>query len=461
MNSEKITKVLKPFLKSSDLSFNDEISKATTNLQNADTDSVAFYNIPETEKAEELFRERLKKSNCRNLIVNRKLEIRDCNLWVIDYEDFLISQKNISDELYPNDGSLKLIGITGTNGKTTTSFLAMQIATKLGFPSLSIGTIGIRSITGIVEKDLLSTTPSYLELRRIINSYQDKYNFLFMEISSHALDQKRLYDIELEVGAWTSFSQDHLDYHKNFEDYFQAKLLLRENLKDKSILVPKNEVELISKFNENHVPYKSIDLYYEESLSVGFKASYNQANLGLAISLVKELTEKQLDVKELSKIQLPDGRFDPIEFNDHIVVVDYAHTPDALENICKTIKADFPSYELVVVFGCGGDRDRSKRPLMGEIASRFANSLIITSDNPRTENPNTIIDDIVNGVTISFARVEDRFEAIKSSLINLKKKSVVLIAGKGHEDYQEINGVKHHFSDSENIKKIISEIKDV
>jgi len=461
MNSEQITKILKPFLQSSTLSFNDEIKQATTNLQLAKCDSVAFYNIPNTKNAEELFNQRLKDSECRNIIVNRKVSVSNCNVWVLNHVDYLKAQKQICDVIYPNVDSLKLVGVTGTNGKTTTSFLAMQISSKMGFPALSIGTIGIRSIDGIVEKDLLSTTPSYLEIRRIISDYQKKYKFLFIEISSHALDQKRLYDIELEFGAWTSFSQDHLDYHKDFDDYFQAKLLIQDALKNKSILVPKSETELIAKFVEQSIDHKVVDLFYHKDLSVGFRAKYNQANLAIAMELVKELTGNDLSNLDLSEILLPDGRFDPITFGEHIIVVDYAHTPDALENICKTIKADFSNYNLVVVFGCGGDRDKGKRALMGEIASRYADSLIVTSDNPRTENSDAIIDDIVSGINISFIREEDRFKAIKSSIVNLKEKSVVLVAGKGHEDYQEINGVKHIFSDSENIKKIIRELQNV
>ncbi|OUR92999.1 hypothetical protein A9Q84_21080 [Halobacteriovorax marinus] len=461
MNNELLSKILKPFLKSSHLTFKDEITQATTNLQLAGLESIAFYNIPNSEKAENLFHQRLKDSKCRNIITNRNIKVSNCNVWIIEYSDFLTVQKLVCDNLYPDNKSLKLVGITGTNGKTTTSFLAMQIASMLNFPSLSIGTIGIRSVDGVVEKDLLSTTPSYLELRKIIHKYQKSYKFLFIEISSHALDQKRLFDIELELGAWTSFSQDHLDYHKNFSEYFNAKLLLQKNLKNQAIYVPSSETDLIAKFVEKSVQHKVIDLFYSENLSVGFKAKYNQANLGISIALIKELTGHELKSEELAQIVLPDGRFDPIVFGEHIVVVDYAHTPDALENICKTIQCDFSEYNLVIVFGCGGDRDKGKRPLMGSIASRYANSLIVTSDNPRTENPEAIIDDIVSGVNISFIREEDRLKAIQLSLTDLKKKSIVLIAGKGHEDYQEINGVKHHFSDSETIQQIIKEIKDV
>ncbi|WP_127715364.1 UDP-N-acetylmuramoyl-L-alanyl-D-glutamate--2,6-diaminopimelate ligase [Halobacteriovorax sp. HLS] len=455
MNNEKITDILTPLIESKNANLQSEILGATTNLQLACANDLCFYNLNSEGLPVDTLKKRLTQSDCKNLVTTLRIEIPGINIWVVSKEDFLKAQKIIADILYPDQQKLKLIGITGTNGKTSTSYLAMQIASNCNYPSLSIGTIGIRSSEKVLEKDLLSTTPSYLELRKIIHKYQKDYKFLFIEVSSHALAQKRLFDIELELGAWTSFSQDHLDYHSSFEEYFKAKCLLVNNLKNKNIIVPQTEEDLIKKLDVEKINTYIVKPFYDQRLSVGFKAKYNQNNLAIARALVQELIGRRILMSEMEKINLPDGRFEPVEINGNIIIVDYAHTPDALENICNTIKSDFNDYELVVVFGCGGDRDTSKRSLMGKVVEKYADSIIVTSDNPRTEEPMKIIEDIVCDLKGNYTIEEDRKKAIELAINNLKKRSVVLVAGKGHEDYQEIKGVKYHFSDSEVIRNAI------
>ncbi len=461
MNNSKIKEILKDHLVFENTIVSDEVTSATTNLQLADEHSICFYHITDLPNSNQLFLDRLKESNCRNLILSKHVEVEGVNVWVIDHKDFLKAQEAIANCLYPNDGSLKIAGITGTNGKTTVSYLAMQMATSLGFPSISIGTIGIRSSKEILEDDILSTTPSYLELRKIINKYQKEYKFIFMEVSSHALAQSRLYSTELECCAWTSFSQDHLDYHKDYEDYFNAKLKIVKNSKNKNIIVPAIEDDLISMLKRSGNLVDPVSCEYSSEFDVGFKATYNQANLAVAKRMVELISGQVVGRDILKSLTLPAGRFESIQFKDNIVIVDYAHTPDALENICETIKKDFSSFHLVVVFGCGGDRDKSKRPLMGEAVAKYADSIIVTSDNPRTENPEKIIEDILPGITTPFEQEVDRRKAIQLSLKNITSKSVVLIAGKGHEEYQDVMGKKTHFSDKEEVLKYIKESENV
>ncbi len=461
MNNLDISNLLKPFLENEIISLSSRIVDATTNLQSASSDSICFYHIADTPGAKKLFLERLKKTKCRNLVLSKTVEIEDANIWVIDHEKFLSAQEEIANHLFPNKNKIKIAGITGTNGKTTVSFLAMQMSSLLGSPAISIGTIGVRSLDRTLEEDILSTTPSYLELRKIIHKYQDTYKYIFMEVSSHALAQKRLSSIELEFSAWTSFSQDHLDYHKNYQDYFNAKLKILDSTKNKEITIPSTEVDLKEKLADAGVIVDLVHPLFDENINIGFRASYNQANLAVAKRLVERITDKKVSENILRKLTLPAGRFESISYGNHIIIIDYAHTPDALENICSTIKTDFFDFNLRVVFGCGGDRDRLKRPLMGQAVSKYADSIIVTSDNPRSEVPGKIIDHIVSGISVEFEREEDRRKAIDLSLSNLTSKTVVLIAGKGHEEYQDVKGEKHHFSDREEVLKFISERENV
>lgn len=458
MNNEDVNELLKNLLLNSKQTIASQICGATTNLQLAQEDDLCFYRIFDTQESLENFHKRYKASKCRNIITTADVNIEGANIWVVDHKSFLDAQKMMANRVYPNSKKLKVVGVTGTNGKTTCSYLAMQIAALSGLRSLSIGTIGIRSPKEIIEKDLLSTTPSYLELSKIIHKYQSDYDVIFLEVSSHALVQKRLLDIELECGAWTSFSQDHLDYHKTIQEYFDAKALLIDNLKDKSLVVSIYEKDLINKLNDKKINCDIVSPEYFDELSIGFKARYNQSNLFIAKKLVEKLINKEVERDILAKLDLPDGRFEPIPFGQNLALVDYAHTPDALENICKTIREDFSEYSLTVVFGCGGDRDRTKRSLMGEAVSKFANKVIITSDNPRTENPMTIISDAASGVSIDYTVEENRESAIRLAMTNIAQKTVVLVAGKGHEDYQDVMGEKKHFSDREVILKVTKEI---
>lgn len=464
MNKTNLLSLLNPFIVSKNNITEAEapITNITTNLQKAMQADVVFYKVnPNEAKSVESFQKRLNGSMPGLLILNHGAEfVKNDNCIFVEAEHFLKIQKIILDELFPNKHTMKMVGVTGTNGKTTTVNLSMQIASLTGHPAISIGTIGVQDVNGALIEDIESTTPSYVELRKLIHRFQDKYEVCFMEVSSHALAQNRLFDILLDGAAWTSFSQDHLDYHRTMEEYFDAKLLVeRKYLKEnQSLLVPVLEKELYETILKR-APNTRVKLAKTlderglgktlEERPLFYHSTYNQSNAELALQLNADLFgEENLKKIQLKDIKTPPGRFSIIELgSENMAIVDYAHTPDALINIGVAIKNAFPAHTLTVVFGCGGNRDKTKRPMMGKAVSNFANKIIVTSDNPRDESPEDIIIDILAGIKVGYEAVVDRKKAIHAALESIGKKEIVLIAGKGHEEYQEIKGVKYPFSD--------------
>ncbi len=464
MNKEKLLSLINPFIVSRNniTEIESEISNVATNLQGTKAEDLVFYKVnSKDEKSIDTLKKRLDSSTAGLLILNHGAEfVKNENCIFVDASHFLKIQKIILDELFPNKNKLKMVGVTGTNGKTTTVNLAMQIASLAGHPSISIGTIGVQDANGALIDDLESTTPSYVELRKLIYRFQDKYEACFMEVSSHALAQERIFDIGLDAAAWTSFSQDHLDYHRTMEEYFKAKLLIEKKyLKENhSLLIPEQEKDLYEMILKQAPDTKVKVAKTLDERGIGktleerplfYHSSYNQSNAELALHLNEELFGSEvLKNIHLKDIKTPLGRFSVIELgNDNMAIVDYAHTPDALVNIGNAIKNAFPQHSLTVVFGCGGNRDKTKRPLMGKAVSDFADKMIVTSDNPRDEAPEDIIIDILAGIKGSYQAVVDRKKAIVAALGAISKKEIVLIAGKGHEEYQEIKGVKYPFSD--------------
>lgn len=439
----------------------DNLTNLTTNLQHAKESDIVFYKVnPKDPKSLENFKKRISGVKPGLLIFNDDAGVSFENSIFIKAENFLPVQKILLDELFPNKKTMKMVGVTGTNGKTTTVNLGMQISSMIGHPAFSIGTIGVQDVNGALIEDIESTTPSYVELRKLIHRFQDKYEACFMEVSSHALVQDRLFDIKLDAAAWTSFSQDHLDYHRTMEEYFNAKLLIEKKyLKENSkMLIPEQEKELQEQL-KNSAPQSRVKIAktldergYGKTLEdrpLFYRSSYNESNAEIALQLNEELYgEAAVKKIQLRDIKTPHGRFSVIELeNENMAIVDYAHTPDALVNIGQAIKNAFPAHSLTVVFGCGGNRDKTKRPLMGKAVSEFADKIIVTSDNPRDEAPEDIIIDILAGIKTGYEAVVDRKKAIHAALETIGKKEIILIAGKGHEEYQEIKGVKHPFSD--------------
>jgi UDP-N-acetylmuramoyl-L-alanyl-D-glutamate--2,6-diaminopimelate ligase len=469
MNKNKLLSMIAPFVASkNNITESDQVLKnISNNLQGAKPEDVVFYNLNQkNEKAIVDFQSRLTNSNAGIVIVsdgNEKIKNENCIM--VDSINFLTIQKLIADELFPNKKKMKIIGVTGTNGKTTTVNLAMQIATEIGHPAISIGTIGVQDVNGAIIEDIGSTTPSYVELRKLIHQFQDKYEACFIEVSSHALAQNRLFDISLDGAAWTSFSQDHLDYHRTMEEYFEAKLLIEKNYLKQNLflLIPAQEQNLFLEVSKK-LPNSRVKLAKTltersfgqtlEERPLFYHSTYNQSNAEIALQLNAELFgEDSIKKIQLKDIKTPPGRFSLIELeNESMAIIDYAHTPDALTNIGTAIKNAFPNHRLTVIFGCGGNRDKTKRPIMGKAVSAFADKIIVTSDNPRDESPEDIIIEILAGIKESYEAVVDRKKAINAALEAIGKKEIILIAGKGHEEYQEIKGIKHPFSDFNIVK---------
>ena len=442
MNKKDLLDLLQTDIASRNIitSFGTDIKNITTNLQAANPEDIVFYKVYNNGKSIEDFNKRILGRNPGLVILNYGAEgfIKNENCVFISAEKFLNIQKKLLDMMFPDHGKMKIIGVTGTNGKTTTVNLAMQISAMLGHQAISVGTIGVHDSNGPLINDLESTTPSFVEFRKLISRFQDKYEACFIEVSSHSLIQDRLHGLSLDAGGWTSFSQDHLDYHNSMEEYFEASLekeLYKNILKNN----PNAKVKVAKTLDERNL--KDRPLFYH--------SPYNQSNVELALQLNEDLWgSEKISTIELKDIKTPKGRFSVIELDeDSMAIVDYAHTPDALLNIGSAIRKAFPGYSLTVIFGCGGNRDKTKRPLMGKAVSSFADKIIVTSDNPRDEAAEDIVMDIINGISKGYEAVVDRKKAIIYALESKRKKEIILIAGKGHEEYQEIKGIKHPFSD--------------
>ncbi|MEG1560014.1 MAG: UDP-N-acetylmuramoyl-L-alanyl-D-glutamate--2,6-diaminopimelate ligase [Clostridia bacterium] len=382
---------------------------------------------------------------------------------------------------YPSR-EMTIVGVTGTNGKTTTTYMLKSIFEHAGKKVGLIGTIKNMIGSKIIATE--RTTPESVELQELLRRMADEdVDIVVMEVSSHSLVQGRVHGVHFAVGEFTNLTQDHLDYHKTFENYFQAKKILFYNC-DKAIvnaddpyakrIIEGTDCEVLTfGISKNADIYaKDIDITTsgvqftmhkgKESilLSIPIPGLFSVSNalgaVGVAMSLGISLKSIKAGLEEMMSVA---GRFEPLSTGgrDYTVFLDYAHAPDAVENVLKTVK-EFSKGRIVTLFGCGGDRDRAKRPIMGEIAGRHSDFLIVTSDNPRTEEPISIIDMIMVGVKKSgceYIIIEDRRKAIEYALNHAKKDDCIVLAGKGHENYQEINGIKNHFDEKEIVAEIL------
>jgi UDP-N-acetylmuramoyl-L-alanyl-D-glutamate--2,6-diaminopimelate ligase len=388
--------------------------------------------------------------------------------WMDSLENFCVvrnydeSKKIAADEVYSCDlSNKKIIGITGTNGKTTTVDLILQILKKNKINAISIGTLGVRNGTETLL-DFSMTTPDYIEFKKIISRFGDKAQVVVMEISSHALEQNRLLDLKIDMAGWTSFSQDHLDYHGNLEEYFKAKTLIVKNLKASgNLFVPPGQKNLINLLNKSNISFNaSVD---NVLLNVGdsefLNVEYNKDNLSVAYSIVAKLFGI-LDFN-LSYLDSPPGRLWIKKFKTNYIAVDFAHTPDALENVIKALKTTYPGKKLWVLFGCGGDRDKTKRPMMGKI-SESCEKIFVTSDNPRSEEPIDIINNIISGIDdkskVSFN--VDRRTMAQLALKQINSDTVLLFAGKGHETTIQYKNFIQDYSDILTVEKFLEENKN-
>ena len=402
----------------------------------------------------------------------------------IVYPDTKIALAEIASRFYGEpEKKLHLVGITGTNGKTSVSYFAKKILESCG---KKVGIIGTNEILVGSEdvgiKSSTPTTPNSLELRKIFAKMIEMgAEYVVMEVSSHALDLHRVEGLSYDVGVFTNLTRDHLDYHKTMENYFLAKKKLfdiskvgvingddeygkriLEGNKSKLISIGIKDAELLAENIEiDEKGVKFAVTYKGEKYTVSLPVSgmfsvYNGlCAFGTAIALGIPADKV---AEGLSMANGVCGRLERVETNtDFSVIIDYAHTPDGLENVLSAVNS-FKKGRCIAVFGCGGDRDATKRPIMGEIGTRMSDIAIITSDNPRTEDPKAIIDDILAGaVDGKYTVVENRKEAIKYAISLAEKDDIVLLLGKGQETYQIIGTEKTHFDEREIVKEILGE----
>ena len=433
----------------------DAFTQLSIQIQGDQRQSLVFYRITEAAGAKERFLERAAKTNASAIVINRPCEVPPeykGNVFLSSDQNWIELQNALCDHFYPRVSGQKLIGITGTNGKTTTVNLVRDMLWESGVATCSVGTIGIQGRDGVVKEDLSITTPSFIDIRRVLWQYREEFTTFVFEVSSHALDQDRFHHLTFESAAWTNLTQDHLDYHKTFEAYGAAKAKLAK-ISDE-FFVLENHSEVCRTLEKLKIHYKKLEIESRpEDCPPFFKLAHNWENYLLAKACAGSLLGHKITTN-WGSLHPPRGRFETIEWNERLIVIDYAHTPDALAKILESTKMSFPKRNLICIFGAGGDRDPTKRPIMGKVASEYADQLIITSDNPRSEEPQLIIDQIVAGIVLKAKighALADRKEAIEKCLSDSTEGDIIVIAGKGHETYQDVKGVKHPFDD----KKVV------
>ena len=398
---------------------------------------------------------------------------------VLDTRKYL--ENYLYENYYPKFKDMTLIGLTGTNGKTTTCYLIYQILTDLGKKCAYIGTIGFYYPGH--KRELNNTTPDTdLLYSMFLEAKEAGCEYLVMEVSSHALANNRIHGLEFDEVAFTNLTQDHLDYHKTIENYAEAKKILFTKTRNEKIAVLNSDDPYYKTFMLNNnknitisdtqgdVLIQSIDLTnlgttfefdyknVDYTTHINMVGRYNVYNYLTALMLVHKLGFSIEEILKLNDtLAAPNGRMEMIKYGTNSVFVDYAHTPDAVLNVLNSSK-EYKTGKVITVIGCGGDRDRTKRPIMGKIAEENSDYVIYTNDNPRTEDANQIMNDILEGVKLENHEVIlDRHAAIFKGMSMLENNDILMIRGKGHEDYQILGTVKHHFSDKEVVLEYIEE----
>ena len=395
-------------------------------------------------------------------------------LVVENTKDYLINY--LKEHYYEQIKDLNLIGITGTNGKTTTCFLIYEALNQLGIKCGYIGTIGFYLDKKV--KDLNNTTPDILELYMLLIEAKNKgYSHVVMEVSSHALDQKRVEGLLYDTAIFTNLTYEHQDYHKTMENYALTKQKLFNKLKNNGKTIINNDDLYKDYFlSDTSITYgfKKSDyqiIKYEvnssgtkffvkkqnniETYQMKLIGKYNIYNMLLVIIYLQSLNIDEEKIKKIVKnLNPPTGRLDKIDYQKNMIIIDYAHTPDAVENILLALEP-LKKNKIYTIVGCGGNRDKEKRPIMGKIATELSDYVIITSDNPRDEDPNKIANDMIQNIdTDNYEIIINRKNAINRGIQMLEKSDILLILGKGHEKFQVIGNDKIEFDD----KKIVLDI---
>lgn len=380
------------------------------------------------------------------------LIVPDTHKYLVDY---------LYDNYYDKIKHLKLIGMTGTNGKTTTCFLIYQALNKLNIKCAYIGTIGFYLDKKV--RDLSNTTPDILEIyEMLLECAFNDIEYVVMECSSHALSMKRLDKLKFKFGIFSNLTEDHLDYHGSFDNYVKAKQILFDNVTDKTFVniddeykdyfIKDNSITYGLNKSDYHLTDYVISLdgssfkVNGNSYKTKLIGKHNLYNILVVIALLLELN---LDTSVIENLECPKGRMDIVRKESNLVIVDYAHTPDAVLKIITAVKELNPNH-IITIVGCGGDRDPYKRPIMSNIACSNSDHVIITNDNPRSENPNNIVSDMLHNLDkFNYEIILNRKNAIIKGIQMLDKNDILLVLGKGHETYQIINNKRYNFDDKE------------
>ena len=385
-----------------------------------------------------------------------------CSVPSIRIDDLSSHLANLAKSFYQQANNVNLIGVTGTNGKTSVTLFISQLLELLNIKTGVIGTLGISHL----DINTRNTTPDIFTIYKTLEHFAKiNIEIAVIEVSSHALIQNRIAGLTLEQAIFTNLTQDHLDYHKDMKQYRAAKGKLFSDYSTQSVIVNRddeNHPYFIEIASSNKTSTYGLDDFTSITASAnGFICNLNNCvfelpllgrfNLSNTLAAFASLKSLGLSddsiIPELTKLKPPAGRMEKLKSND--IWIDYAHTPDALSNALETIKSHCPKSKLRVIFGCGGDRDQGKRAKMGKIASELADSIILTNDNPRSESPESITDDILDGINseIDIQIIHDRGTAIKTAVTTLRKDECLLIAGKGHETTQTIGDKVLIFND--------------
>lgn len=400
-------------------------------------------------------------------------------------EDSAMALSQIAHNYYQKPtNSIHLVGVTGTNGKTTIATLLYRTFKKLGYK------VGLLStVCNYIDSEEIAathTTPDPLQINFLLSQMVEAgCEYCFMEVSSHAIDQKRVAALNYKGGIFTNITHDHLDYHKTFDAYLKVKKAFFDHLGKKSFALTNADDKNGKLMLQNTKAYKFtystrsfadfrcrvLEKHFtgmlleidEVETWTNFIGDFNAHNLLAVYGAARLLNQSKEEVlKVISELNSVNGRFESIISPDGVMaIVDYAHTPDAIKNVLESIdQLRTGNEQVITVVGAGGDRDKTKRPLMAKISAEYSNKVILTSDNPRSEDPDQIILEMRDGVPASNLKkilsITDRKEAIRTACMLAQKNDIILVAGKGHEDYQEIKGVKHHFDDKEVIREIFN-----
>ena len=396
----------------------------------------------------------------------------------IPYEKVDDTKKYLNDilvkEYSDKINQLKLIGVTGTNGKTTTCYLTYQMLQKLGKDAAYLGTIGYYHNDTFIE--LNNTTPDILNLYKVLlDAVENGAEYLVMEVSSHALSFERVAGLKFICGAFTNLTEDHLDYHKTMDAYLQEKLKLTNYLKNDALMILNSDDEASIEFaklnnsktygmngdykilNYEILPdHTNLEFSYDEKnykVTTNLTSKFNIYNYLTCLGILNTIGFSIDEIVEITKdVYPPKGRCETYKVGKGYAVVDYAHTPDAVEKVVMAY-TELKKNRVITIVGCGGDRDPIKRPIMGNIATKLSDYVIFTNDNPRTEDPKKIMNDIIkDNHSTNYEVIYDRKEAIIKGIDMMEDNDILLVLGKGHEDYQIIGREKIHFDDAEVIK---------